>query len=158
MKALINHLHHTFFSFFEKNLLKRGQRKKRKYSCFWKCGWHKKSSPQRPQIYFFKSIFRRYSLFFFSFFCFFDYCFFCLFVRCFLKWKMYILIHIWLCGRVSDKKSFNKPISGNKTTFFGLGCASNASSEKSVVNLYTKRFVFFPLNGRHMPRRFLACI
>ena len=158
MKALINHLHHTFFSFFEKNLLKRGQRKKRKYSCFWKCGWRKKSSPQRPQIYFFKSIFRRYSLFFFSFFCFFDYCFFCLFVRCFLKWKMYILIHIWLCGRVSDKKSFNKPISGNKTTFFGLGCASNASSEKSVVNLYTKRFVFFPLNGRHMPRRFLVCI
>ena len=82
----------------------------------------------------------------------------CLFVRCFLKLKMYILIYIWPCGRVSDKKSFNKPISGNKTTFFGLGCASNASSEKSVVNLYTKRSVFFPLNSRHMPKRFLACI
>ena len=158
MKALINHLHHTFFSFFEKNLLKRGQRKKRKYSCFWKCGWHKKSSPQRPQIYFLNRFSGDILFSFLVFFVFLIIVFVCLFVRCFLKLKMYILIYIWPCGRVSDKKSFNKPISGNKTTFFGLGCASNASSEKSVVNLYTKRFVFFPLNGRHMPKRFLACI
>ena len=158
MKALINHLHHTFFSFFEKNLLKRGQRKKRKYSCFWKCGWHKKSSPQRPQIYFLNRFSGDILFSFLVFFVFLIIVFVCLFVRCFLKLKMYILIYIWPCGRVSDKKSFNKPISGNKTTFFGLGCASNASSEKSVVNLYTKRSVFFPLNGRHMPKRFLACI
>ena len=45
--------------------------------------------------------------------------FFCLFVLCFLKLKVYILIHIWLCGRVSDKKTFTRPISGNKTNFFG---------------------------------------
>ena len=61
--------------------------------------------------------FLKYS-FFFSFFCFFLYsCFFCLFV-CFLKLKTCILIHIRLCGRVSDKNSFTWPISGNNTTFF----------------------------------------
>ena len=43
--------------------------------------------------------FQRYSLFFFSFFCFLSSCF--LF---FLKLKIYILIHIRLSGRVSDKK------------------------------------------------------
>ena len=37
---------------------------------------------------------------------------------CFLKLKIYILIHIRLCGRVSDKKKFTQSISGNKTTFF----------------------------------------
>ena len=57
---------------------------------------------------FFKSIFRRYSLFFFT----------CLFV--FLKLKIYILIHIRVCGRVSDKTVFTRPISGSHTTFFGL--------------------------------------
>ena len=29
-----------------------------------------------------------------------------LFICCVLKWKMYILIHIRLCGRVSDQKKF----------------------------------------------------
>ena len=43
-----------------------------------------------------------------------------LFFFYFLKLKTYILIHIWLCGRVSDKKNFTWPFSGNKTTFFGL--------------------------------------
>ena len=71
---------------------------------------------------FFQSIFRRYSLFFFSFFCFFVFLlllllFFCLFV-CFLKLKIYILIQIRLYGRVSDKKIFTRSISGNKTNFF----------------------------------------
>ena len=33
---------------------------------------------------------------------------------------MYILLHIRLCGRVSDKEIFTRPISGNKITFFGL--------------------------------------
>ena len=38
----------------------------------------------------------------------------------FLKQKIYILIHIDLYGRVGYKKSFTRPISGKKTTFFGL--------------------------------------
>ena len=44
--------------------------------------------------------------------------FFCLFICCFLKLKMYILIHIRLSRRVSHKKIFTRPISGNKTIFF----------------------------------------
>ena len=28
------------------------------------------------------------------------------------------MIHIQLCGRVTDKKIFSRPISGNKTSFF----------------------------------------
>ena len=53
---------------------------------------------------------------------FFGSCFFLLFGCCFLKLKMYIfLIQIRLCGRVSDKKLFTRPIYGNKATvFFGL--------------------------------------
>ena len=46
----------------------------------------------------------------------------CLFVCSFLKLKMYILLHIRLCGRVSDNKIFTRPISGNKTFFYGLTC------------------------------------
>ena len=38
----------------------------------------------------------------------------------FLKLKMYILVHLWLCDQVSDKKIFARRISGSKTTFFGL--------------------------------------
>ena len=69
------------------------------------------------------AIFRRYSIFFFSFlsflYSFFVFVFFLLI--CFLKLKMYILIHIRLCGRVSDKSlPPPRPISRNKTTFFGL--------------------------------------
>ena len=37
-----------------------------------------------------------------------------------VKQKMYILIQFWLCGRVSDKKNFTRPIFGNKTAFFDL--------------------------------------
>ena len=48
-------------------------------------------------------------LFFLRFFCFFCFIF---------KSKIYILIHIRLCGRVSDKKIFTRPISGNKINFF----------------------------------------
>ena len=69
------------------------------------------------------SIFRSYSLFFFSFFSFFwslFCCCCCLFVCCFLKLKMYILIHIWLSERVSDKNFFTRPISESKTTFLVL--------------------------------------
>ena len=53
-------------------------------------------------------------------FVFFYYCFLfvCLFICCFLKLKMYILIHIRLSRRVSHKKIFTRPISGNKTIFF----------------------------------------
>ena len=44
----------------------------------------------------------------------------CLFVCLFVCFwlKIYILIHIQLCGRVTDKKIFSRPISGNKTSFF----------------------------------------
>ena len=65
----------------------------------------------------FKSNFWRYYLFYISFLCFiwFLFLFVCLI---FLKLKMYILIHIWLCGQVSDKKIFIQLIFRNKTTFF----------------------------------------
>ena len=48
----------------------------------------------------------------FPFFCFFE---FAVFI---LKLKIFILIHIRLCGQVSDKKIFTQPISGNKNDFF----------------------------------------
>ena len=48
---------------------------------------------------------------------FFVFFFFCLLVY-YLKMKIYILIHIRLCGWVSNKKHFTRPISGKKTTFF----------------------------------------
>ena len=41
-----------------------------------------------------------------------------LFHQCFLKLRLYILIHIRLCERVTDKNVFKKPISGKKTTLF----------------------------------------
>ena len=67
-----------------------------------------------------KFFFQRNSLFFFSFFCFLVFLFVFPFFDClFLKLKIYILIYIWLCRRVSDKIFFTQPISGNKTTFFG---------------------------------------
>ena len=56
--------------------------------------------------------------FVFVFFCLFFLFFFGLFV-CLMKLKFYILIHIRLCGWMSDKKNFTRPISGNKTTFIG---------------------------------------
>ena len=60
-----------------------------------------------------------FRLFFFGFFRFSIY-FWSLFVYeiffC-LEQKIYILIHIRLCARVSDEKIFTRPISRNKTTF-----------------------------------------
>ena len=48
---------------------------------------------------------------------------FCVLACLFFFWlKIYGLIHIWLCGRVSDKTIFSWPISGNKTTFFWPYC------------------------------------
>ena len=61
-------------------------RPKKNYSCFRKCGWRKKSSPGRLQIFFFLSIFKGYPLFLFSFVCFFLFLFF-LFVWFFLEIK-----------------------------------------------------------------------
>ena len=71
---------------------------------------------QGSAIFFFNEFSRDilFLLFFFIF------VLFCLFAYCFLKLKMYILIHIQLCVHVSDKKIFIWPISGNKTTFFCL--------------------------------------
>ena len=56
-------------------------------------------------------------VFFFSFLLYFLLLFVCVCV-CVLKQKVYILIHIRLCGRVSDKTNFTQPISENKATFF----------------------------------------
>ena len=39
---------------------------------------------------------------------------------------MYILIQIWLCGKVGDKKIFTLPISRNKTIYIFLALAWNA--------------------------------
>ena len=74
---------------------------KKEYSYFRKCGWPKKSSPGRPQIYFFN----RFSgdILFSSFYILVFFCF--VFFAClffFLKLRIYILIHIRLCRRVSD--------------------------------------------------------
>ena len=55
--------------------------------------------------FFFLLIFHRDSLFIFRFFCFFLFLFFV--VCCCL---LHILIHIRLCGRVSDKKKFTQPV------------------------------------------------
>ena len=44
--------------------------------------------------------------------------FFAFFAICLLKWKIYILIHIRLSGRVSNKKIFTRSVSGNKITVF----------------------------------------
>ena len=52
--------------------------------------------------------------------------FFVLFFVC-LKQKIFILIHIRLCGRVSDEKIFNRPISENKAIFF-FGLSLNQGS------------------------------
>ena len=61
---------------------------------------------------------------------------FCLlpFFMVYLKLQIYILIYIWLCGLVSDKKKkkFTWPISGNKTNFlFGLTPKVSTPPEKS---------------------------
>ena len=44
-----------------------------------------------------------------------------LFICCFLKLKMYVLIHIRLCRQVSDKNFFTRQIFGNKTTIYAFG-------------------------------------
>ena len=69
------------------------------------------------QLFFFDFFF----FFFFFFFIFFSILFVCVWV-CFFKEKVYILIRIRLCRWLSEKKNFIRPISGKKTTFFGLCC------------------------------------
>ena len=66
------------------------------YSCFWKYGWQGKCLSGRPQIYFFKSIFRSILFsslvsFAFLYFCF--VLFFCLFFFCFVFLRL--LLQIW---------------------------------------------------------------
>ena len=72
-------------------------------------------------------------LFCFLFICFLFVLFFCFFFKL-MKLKKYILIQIRLCGRVSDKKIFTRPISGNKTTFFGL--SYELKSRQNCYNCY----------------------
>ena len=70
--------------------------------------------PRATAVFFFFWVILFFSLVYFAFF---DPCF-LLFVCCFFNLKRYILTHIWLRGWVSDKKTFTRPIFGNKTTFF----------------------------------------
>ena len=93
-----------------------GKKKKRNNSCFGKCVWPEKSSPGRPQIFFFNRFSEDILFSFFSFFCSFWFLF-CLFVSCSLKLRN-VLIHIRLSRWVSDKNIFTRPISKNKTTLF----------------------------------------
>ena len=87
---------------------------------------------------FFKSIFRKYSFFFFSFFCFFcilAFCFFFLLV-CFLKLKIYILIHIQLCERVVIK--FFHSASFRKQDYFFCLNLNKCNCIKSFTNNWLK--------------------
>ena len=84
---------------------------KNKNSCFRKCRWREKYSPGRTQINFFKSIFRRYSFLFFSFFWFF--CILVFFFACmFVFWIKNIYsdtnstMKIFLPGRFSETRHF----------------------------------------------------
>ena len=94
----------------------------KKYSCFWKCRWREKSSPERPQIYFFNRFSGDILFSSLVFFAFFDSCF---FVVCLMRFKlnMYILIHNRLCGWVSDKKNFH-PANFRKQGFIFFGLSS----------------------------------
>ena len=87
--------------------------------CFRKCGWRENC--------FFESIFRRYALFFISFFFLFLCSCFFFFLGCFFKLKTYILIHTWLCGRMNDKKKIHPGDFWKEDYFFGMRkyCISN---------------------------------
>ena len=80
--------------------------------------------------------------FFCFFFCFFVFLFFFLF--CFLKLEIYILIHIQLCGQVSDKIFFTEPISRNKTTFFLAQSSREKGSHDNQVD--EGRFLTFSIS------------
>ena len=90
----------------------------KKCSFFRKCGWREKISPWWLQIYFFNRFSRDILFphlvslaFLYSCFCF------CSFV-CFLKLKICILMHIRLCGRVSNKKIFTRPFAETNQLLF----------------------------------------
>ena len=85
-----------------------------------KCGWQEKSSPGQPQTFFLNQF--AGDFLFSSLLSFFFFCILVFLLVCSLKWKIYILIHIWLCRRVSDKDFFTQPISGNKTAFWPKIC------------------------------------
>ena len=96
-------------------------KKRKKYSCFQKCSWEKNLHLGSHKFIFlnrFSGDILFSSLVSFAFFVFFSFFFFFCLFACFLKLKMYVVIHIQLCGQVSDKKFFTWLISGNKTTFF----------------------------------------
>ena len=92
----------------------------------------------------------RYSLFFFSFFCFLFVYFFLVCFVLFFKLKIFVLIHIWFCGRVSDKKFSTRPICGNMTTFFfcpSINWLNSISGEaKLPKKLYLK-------SDSHLPKK-----
>ena len=106
-----------------------------------------------PELFFFSSLVS---------FTFFVFLFFCLYVS-FLKLTICILIHIRLCGQVSDKKYFTRRFSGNKTTFFGLsvwvGSPDNNYLNISLVSLLSNgryitilRFFFYIVDTAFVPK------
>ena len=120
-----------FFQGFFRNSLNYTKKKKKKNLLFPEMRVTRKIYTQAAANLFFY----RYSgdilfsfLIFFAFFILVFCLFICLF---FLKIKMYIPIHIWQYGRVSDKKIFTRPISGNNTTFI---VASRSSLFLEKVN------------------------
>ena len=93
---------------------------------------------------------------------------------CFLKLKIYILIHIRLRGRVSDKNIFSRLTSGNKT-FFGLNCINmvkmdntvfwtidNFLRSQGVASNFKQRFLsmncqYYIPKGNHMFQKAIIC-
>ena len=69
--------------------------------------------------------------------------FFFFFVACFLKLKMYILIHIRPCRWVSDKKFFTQPIYGNKTFFWpGVSFSEIYDNNRTIIP-FSNRSLFW---------------
>ena len=102
----------------------------KKKSCFRKYGWREKFS-SGGRISFFNRFSEDISFLLKFLWLFLVLVFFLFFFGCFLKLKMYILIHIRLCRQVSDKKFFTPPISGTKTAvFFGL------SADKTFYDVF----------------------
>ena len=65
------------------------------------------------------------------------------FVACFLKLKMYILIHIRPCRWVSDKKFFTQPIYGNKTFFWpGVSFSEIYDNNRTIIP-FSNRSLFW---------------
>ena len=108
------------------------ENKKKKKRLFPEMRMSRKSSPAGPQIYFFN----RFSedIIFSSLV---SFAFLCILVLLFWLFFLFfeILIHIWLCGRVSYKFFFTRPVSWSKITFFRLILL------KSIVSKFSQQLI-----------------